>query len=292
MSTVGVAVDFIRSAHALQSSKVLVVGINGPQGLGKSWLAKNLCDALESSGTLRAVAILMDDFYVTHSEQQNINLRAQEAHNPLLLGRGLPGTHDIDLALQTIDSLVARKSSVRVPVYDKLAHGGVGDRSGWRSIEEPVDIVLFEGWFNGYTPLSSHELTQVYESSKLLQKYSIDSVREINDNLRPYTELWSRFDAFVILKTDSIQNVYLWREQQEQQLRKEAGQGMSEQAVVAFIDRYMPLYEMCYQKCLLLGAAPLDCVIKIDVDRKVVEHLAFKQHQAIPAGSPRLAGHI
>ncbi|GIR40762.1 MAG: hypothetical protein CM15mP51_15420 [Porticoccaceae bacterium] len=44
----------------------------------------------------------MDDFYLTRSQRQNL---AQRIHR-LLLVRGVPGTHDVDLALSTINSLI------------------------------------------------------------------------------------------------------------------------------------------------------------------------------------------
>jgi D-glycerate 3-kinase len=38
--------------------------------------------------------------------------------------------------------------------------------------------------------------------------------------------------------------VYAWRAEQEQQLRRETGEGMSEEQVVKFVDAYYPAYEL------------------------------------------------
>eukprot|EP00983_Pelagomonas_calceolata_P098608 1158369-Pelagomonas_calceolata.AAC.13 len=44
--------------------------------------------------------------------------------------------------------------------YDKSANGGRGDRadpSTWPKVNGPVDIVLFEGWMSGFSPLPEEE---------------------------------------------------------------------------------------------------------------------------------------
>ena len=56
----------------------------------------------------------MDDFYLTRSQRQNL---AQRVHR-LLLVRGVPGTHDVDLALSTINSLI-KGDDTPIPRFDK-----------------------------------------------------------------------------------------------------------------------------------------------------------------------------
>jgi D-glycerate 3-kinase len=78
----------------------IIIGINGTQGSGKSTLADYLCTMLGEQG-LNCVSLSLDDFYLTRAERETL---AAEVH-PLLKTRGVPGTHDVSLALQTIDSL-------------------------------------------------------------------------------------------------------------------------------------------------------------------------------------------
>jgi D-glycerate 3-kinase len=40
--------------------------------------------------------------------------------------------------------------------YDKSAYAGRGDRadiSTWPSVAGPLDVILYEGWMTGFTPL-------------------------------------------------------------------------------------------------------------------------------------------
>ena len=52
---------------------------------------------------------------------------------------------------QTLQRLRTLKQgeSMRVPRYDKSAHGGRGDRlpeSQWPTVTGPIDLVIIEGW--------------------------------------------------------------------------------------------------------------------------------------------------
>ena len=104
-----------------------MLGIQGPQGCGKTTLASALVDAFGGVG-LRSVAVSIDDFDLTHAEQ--LALGERHKANPYLLYRGYPGTHDVGLALayRAIVRLRPGEEAL-VPVYVKSAHGGRGDRA-------------------------------------------------------------------------------------------------------------------------------------------------------------------
>ena len=79
--------------------------------------------------------------------------------NKLLELRGNAGSHDIQLARETLQKLKSAHSEsadVALVRYDKSAHSGRGDRapeSGWQQVKGKVDVVLFEGWMLGFRPL-------------------------------------------------------------------------------------------------------------------------------------------
>jgi D-glycerate 3-kinase len=54
----------------------------------------------------------------------------------------------------------------------------------------------------------------------------------------------SALDAFIHIDAEEIEYVYAWRAEQEAQLRREKGAGMSEEQVVKFVDAYYPAYEL------------------------------------------------
>lgn len=98
----------------------------------------------------------IDDFYLTRADQEQLG-----NENKYLSGRGVAGTHDIDLGAYIIRQLKYMSSDdvcMNVPIYDKTAHNGLGDRSAEvRTEYGPVDLVLFEGWMLGYQPLNEQD---------------------------------------------------------------------------------------------------------------------------------------
>ncbi|WP_292752890.1 FtsK/SpoIIIE domain-containing protein, partial [Methylophaga sp. UBA4204] len=105
--------DFI--LHQKRAKRPIIIGIHGAQGSGKSTLAECLVQLLITKHHQTAIALSLDDFYLTH--QQRIDL-ANSVH-PLLATRGVPGTHDIELALTTLDKLLSERKNIAIPRFDK-----------------------------------------------------------------------------------------------------------------------------------------------------------------------------
>ncbi|KAI9183363.1 hypothetical protein H9P43_004280 [Blastocladiella emersonii ATCC 22665] len=233
-------------AGATGRATPLLIGISSPQGGGKTTLTRNLVTALASRG-IRAVAMSLDDFYLPHADL--VALAAANPENRLVHGRGLPGTHDVGLLVRTLEQLQHGPFPVNVPVYDKSAHGGQGDRSPDPAVvAEPVRVVLLEGWMLGFrAPRTANgEVDVSGVPVSLLDEYGSANVCAVaGAPLDAYGAVHAMLDHFVHLTPRSVQVVYAWRAQQEQELRAARGAGMSDDQVRAFVGRYMPLYELC-----------------------------------------------
>src|SRR5262249_14795041 len=114
---------FCATRARMAERRPYLIGIQAPQGAGKTTLVSHLLTQLSELG-LRAAGVSIDDFYLTRDGQ----LRVAAAHpgNPYLEHRGYPGTHDVELGVSTLTALrhLASDGSssvtrVRVPVYDK-----------------------------------------------------------------------------------------------------------------------------------------------------------------------------
>ncbi|KAG0682258.1 hypothetical protein C6P42_003274 [Pichia californica] len=264
------------------NAKPIVVGIEGPQGSGKSYASSRIKNILsESYNTCNIIQFSMDDFYLTYEQQQIVSSKYKD--NILLQGRGLPGTHDVTLLLNIISHLIANDSSrypISIPIYDKSAHNGKGDRQSndtWLNIHKPVDVIIFEGWFNGYTSISENQnLINKWHSirKKFSPKFNSidnDSISEINDNLQEYEDVWKMFDIFICIKTSDINNVYTWRKQQEHELIEKKGSGMTDEEVEKFIDRYMPIYYLYYDRLEELQNKISGLELNIDKNRILID---------------------
>lgn len=280
------------------------IGLNGVQGAGKTVLVSILKQTLRSPPHNLSVAVFsLDDFYLTHADQQA--LAQANPHNPLLQHRGQPSTHDITLALAVFKSLKQNKET-RIPVYDKSAFNGQGDRvlpeSQWETVNadpaHPVRVVLFEGWCVGFRPLSSEKLREKWQAARdwahrssdgdacgettpykgRLGHNTLESVTTINEALRKYDQITDQLDAFVHIDAADPLYVYRWRLEQEHALREQKGSGMSDDEVKKFVDGYYPAYELytdTLRQGVFAGQGPerkgAQMRLVVDQDRKVKE---------------------
>lgn len=283
MTTLSESVDFlnqvIETIDFATAKQPLIVGISGPQGSGKLYLADSLQTSLQQQHGLNVVKFLIDDLYLTYEEQQELTALANKTDNKLLRGRGLPGTHDVALLTKIMEDLIARKS-VLIPQYDKSCYDGLGDRAPqneWLVVDKRVDIVLFEGWFVGYQALNDDLIRLNYLRAgpfSVIQSNRLYEIEQINEYLKQYHSIWDTFDKFIILKSDDVNNVYKWRIEQEHALVKKVGEGMSDDKVREFVNRYMPCYYLYYEYVCDHGVVKDrlgNLRIIIDTHRKVVE---------------------
>ncbi|KAK6003387.1 hypothetical protein QM012_009158 [Aureobasidium pullulans] len=242
-----------------------VLGLTGLQGSGKSTWANGIVRRLRETHALNAITISLDDLYKTHDDL--LLVRKQNPHNRLLRTRGQPGTHDVQLARSFFDKIRALKKDeeICIPSFDKSRYAGEGDRAPihtWTRVTGPVDVVVFEGWCLGFSPLSSLQLKEKHQHAQEIQSeqeadtqrststlgdHPICHLELVNKSLCNYSEAFSgpqHFDALIHIDTNDLKNVYEWRWQQEQALVRKKGSGMTEEQVNSFVRGYMPAYEM------------------------------------------------
>ena len=192
-----------------------VIGINGCQGSGKSTLADYLCTAVSEQLDMKTVALSLDDFYLTKSERNEL---ARQVH-PLLATRGVPGTHDVELAISCIKQLLAGEKTL-VTRFDKSIDDRV-PQDQLSSIDEPVGLIVLEGWCLGALPQKPEALTNAINA--LEQEEDTDSVwrNYVNQALiDEYPALFNLADELIMLQAPSFDTVFNWRLEQEQKLVK------------------------------------------------------------------------
>jgi D-glycerate 3-kinase len=215
--------------------KTFVLGINGAQGAGKSTLTSFLQLLLQEVFGLRVAAFSIDDIYFTHQQREKL---AHDVH-PLLATRGVPGTHDVELGIATLDQLCSIGERTSVPAFDK----GADDRapeSEWKSIVSPVDVVIMEGWCVGAKPqaesallLPLNELEEREDSDGFWRRY-------VNEQLTgAYARLFAKLNRLVMLRVPDMRCVYEWRSTQEDKLAaSDARRTMDSSGLKRFIMHY------------------------------------------------------
>jgi D-glycerate 3-kinase len=202
--------------HHNSAQKTLVIGINGCQGSGKTTLADYLCSSLKDRG-LKAIAISIDDFYLTRQQRQQL---ASDVH-PLLSTRGVPGTHDLELAIETLNNLAMDSGEVKVPRFNKAQDERLPIEE-WPQVETPLDIIILEGWCVGITAEVEEALLEPINELESLKDPVGEWRSYINQQLvTNYPELWQLIDRLIMLQAPSFSCVYQWRLEQEQKLAKQ-----------------------------------------------------------------------
>lgn len=212
---------------------LLVVGIGGAQGTGKSTFAKLLATVMERAFEKTTLVLSLDDFYLTREEREAL---ADSVH-PMFRTRGVPGTHDTALLARVIADLKAGKNT-QVPVFDK----GEDDRTGVVPVMGgSLDVLIVEGWCWGALPEAAPDLEKPVNRLEAEQDPEGVWRRHVNEMLAgPYRTLFREADVNFFLAAPDLDSVFEWRWQQEQALaaRSNGAAVMSRDEVRDFIMYY------------------------------------------------------
>jgi len=234
--------------------KTYFVGLAGGQGTGKTTTSSLLKIILIKFFKLKVFRISIDDFYKTRKERVNLSKRV----HPMLMTRGVPGTHDINMMLSFFKKVKSRKfKSLKLPTFNKA----IDDRfhkKYWYNLKDKPDVIIFEGWCVGAKPEKNNTLKKTInlmekskDQKKIWRKY-------VNYQLKSeYKKLYSQLNCLIYLKAQNFSLLQKWRLKQERKLwlnskRKSNLKIMSKEDVLSFMQtyqritqnmfRYMPQY--------------------------------------------------
>ena len=246
-----------------ERGRTIVIGLCGAQGSGKSTIALAVSRILAARG-LRAAVLSLDDLYLTRSERERL---AIDVH-PLLLTRGPPGTHDVDLGVGLLDAL-SGGGTIALPRFDKARDTRCA-RADWGVIDGPVDVVLFEGWCVGARPEAAAALDLPCNALEAEQDQDRRWRSYVNDALAgPYRRLFGRIDYQVLLAAPSFEVVHGWRNEQERRLRERLQRegGVGKPMTDADIADFIAHYERLTRHILSQMPSRADWVAPLGVDR-------------------------
>jgi len=260
-------------AHQKQAKQTFLVGINGCQGSGKSTLADYLGTRLSTEFDLNVAVLSLDDFYYSRRQRNEL---ANQVH-PLLRTRGVPGTHDMNLATATLDKLCAGASEnhpVKLPRFNKFADNPY-PQSQWPIVDRPIDVIILEGWCLGVQPQLMKDL--IYPINKLeaiKDKYGIWR-SYVNQQLKQnYQGLYQRIDHWIMLKAPSFDSVQAWRLEQEnkrQTLEENTDHKQKETFMTSTeVRNFTAYFQRITEQCLATLPNQCDWVYELDNQRNIV----------------------
>lgn len=207
--------------------KGIIVGVSAIQGAGKTTQGEIMEILLKYLG-FSSVSLSIDDHYITHEQ-----LKELRQFDPRYIRRGV--THDISLAIKNLKDLKKMKDGeeIRIPVYDKGAFDGDGERIGWKTITKKPDFIFYDGWMLGARKVEDES---IFESGlpALDTPEHIQFAKDINKKLDEYLPLWDLIDFMNVLYVQNYQISLQWRNQAEEVLRAQ-GKGMSKEEIKEFV---------------------------------------------------------
>ena len=232
-----------------ERKKPLIIGLGGGQGSGKTTISSIIALILRKYFKLNVFKVSIDDFYKTRNERKALSRNK----HPLLMIRGVPGTHDVDMVLNFLKKIKIKKfKGLKLPKFNKA----IDDRykkNLWYKIKSRPDVVIIEGWCIGAKPQKNSQLNKpinflerTHDNNFMWRKY-------VNHQLKTkYKKLFKQLDELVYLRTKSFDLLKKWRIKQEKQLQlrtknKKNLKIMNQKEVINFMQTYQRITQQMFK---------------------------------------------
>ncbi len=232
-----------------KNNKPYFVGLAGGQGTGKTTISSIVKIILTKFFKLKVFKISIDDFYKTRKERINLSKRI----HPMLLTRGVPGTHDVNMMLSFFRKAKSKNfKRIKLPTFNKAIDDRFNEKN-WYDLKNKPDVIIFEGWCVGAK----------FEKNKTLKK-TINSMEKekdkkqvwrkfVNKQLKTkYKNLYSQLNCLIFLKAKNFSLLQKWRLKQERKLwdknkNKSKSKIMSKEDVLNFMQTYQRITQNMFR---------------------------------------------
>ena len=261
-------------AKKVDKKQTLIIGLAGGQGSGKTTISSILTLILHKYFKLNVFKVSIDDFYKTRKDRR---LLSKNKH-PLLMTRGVPGTHDIDLMLSFFKKIRSKNfKSLKVPTFNKA----IDDRcpkSLWYKVKSKPDVVILEGWCVGARPQLNSQLKKPINSLEKVHDQGAKWRAHVNNQLKTkYKTLFNQLDELLYLKAKNFNLLREWRLKQERKLwikstNKKNLKIMSNGDIVNFMQTYQRITQQMFKDALKSSSI----IINLNSNHQI-EKIKFKK---------------
>ncbi len=221
-------------------SKPYLIGLGGGQGTGKTTISSILKIILTKYFKLNVFKISIDDLYKTRKDRIKLSKRI----HPLLMTRGVPGTHDINFIFDLLKKVKNKKfNQQRLPKFNKAIDDRL-KRKSWYLVKKVPDVIIFEGWCVGARAEKNITLKKSINFLERTADKNLKWRKYVNGQLQTkYKKLFSKLDCLLFLKAGNFKLLQSWRLKQETLLKlntknKLNSKIMSKNEVLTFMQTY------------------------------------------------------
>ena len=229
--------------------KPLIIGLAGGQGIGKTTITSIITIILKKYFKLNAFKISIDDFYKTRKQR----ILLSKNKHPLLMTRGVPGTHDINIMLNFFRKIKVKKfKSLKLPKFNKAVDERY-KQNLWYKIKSKPDVVIFEGWCVGAKSQNFRQLRKPINSLERIHDQTFKWRQYVNYQLETkYKKLFNQLDGLLYLRAKNFSLLRRWRLKQEKKLwlkskNKKNLKIMNKDQVKNFMDTYQRITQQMFK---------------------------------------------
>ena len=250
-------IPIINKINNSKDSKFIIAG---SQGAGKSTLAKIFKLVLENAYKKKVMLLSIDDYYLSKNKRNKLSKNI----HPLLITRGVPGTHDIVALKNDIINFQKKNFPIKTPRFNKLKD----DISSKKNIIKNAEILLLEGWCCGSPSINKKYLFQninpletIFDKNKKWRQYYNSQLK------KDYKKVFRLFDQQIYIQPPSFSYILKWRYAQEKNnaLKSRNKDLMNKKDLQKFIQHYEKLTKWMMKTM----PAKADILIKIDSNQKI-----------------------
>jgi D-glycerate 3-kinase len=256
-------------SNKINKNKPLIIGLAGGQGSGKTTISSILTLILKKYFKLNVCKISIDDFYKTRKDRKLLS----KIKHDLLMTRGAPGTHDINLLLNFFKKIKSKNfRSLKTPTFDKA----IDDRRSkilWQKIKTKPDVIIFEGWCVGARAQTSSQLKKPINSLEKVYDQDAKWRYYVNSQLKTkYKTLFKQLDGLLYLKAKNFNLLKEWRLKQERKLwlqtrNKKNLKIMSSGDVIKFMQTYQRITQQMFKDAIKSSSIIMDLNSKHQIEK-------------------------
>ena len=225
------------------------VGLAGGQGTGKTTTSSLIMIILIKYFKLKVFRISIDDFYKTRKERINLSKKV----HPMLLTRGVPGTHDINMMLNFFKNVKSKNfKRFKLPTFNKAIDDRF-NKKHWYDLKDKPDVIIFEGWCVGAKSEKNNSLMKSINSMEKSRDQKKIWRRYVNQQLKTkYKKLYSQLNCLIFLKANNFKLLQKWRLKQERKLWLNSKKNsnlkiMNKEDVINFMQTYQRITQNMFK---------------------------------------------
>ena len=169
----------------------------------------------------------------------------------MLLTRGVPGTHDINMMLNFFKKVKNKNfKRLRLPSFNKAVDDRFSKKK-WYDLKNKPDVIIFEGWCVGAKSEKNNTLKRTLNLMEKVKDQKQIWRKYVNQQLKTkYKNLYSQLNCLIFLKAKNFSLLQKWRLKQERKLwvkSKEKSKIMSREDVLNFMQTYQRITQNMFK---------------------------------------------